>query len=178
MISYEKVRESLRSTTFGLAIYHTVILGLIVVMFILGVVMAASALKNGNQVLPPEVAAEMTNAGQTALAGIGVLAIIIMVMSVLTVVSHIVLAIMHFKNAKKLQQGLVPKPWPYYLGLIIIALNTLADLGTAITAGTGVNVFIIIPILVLSGYGYAIYQYSIYKQKDKDQVMDSSLTEE
>lgn len=155
MISYEKVRESLRSTTLGLAIYHLVML----ILGILGIVFLLSALfmfKNEfNQAIQDSGAPELQ-----------FLSIFVIASSVISLFMEALLTFLNFKNAKLLRNEQTPKPTAYYIGITYVSIGLIFGIYNSLTV-EGANVIgLIIPISALAAYGYAIYKYSIYKGKD------------
>lgn len=163
MISYEKVRQSLRSTTFGLAIYHLLGLVLTLIVFAFGIWFALTHKEELAQ-----ITAEMPQAEATPLSAFMGL------YSILSLIVSIALMILHFSNVKKLDQKIVPSPLAYYLGLghtifgIILSFIAAPTYSNSNIASSLIGNAI--PTIALIAYAYATYKYNIYRHKDDDKA--------
>lgn len=161
MISYEKVRQSLRSTTFGLGVYHAIslALGLILVGFL---IWASLSFKD-------EMAAATAELQEADIAGFSIFAL---VSSLFAIILNIVIMVLHFKNVKIIDRKEIPSPLAYYLGIGLTVFNIISSLsqlpkGTPITASL---MGLAIPFALLAAYAYATYKYNIYRHKDDDKI--------
>lgn len=148
MVSYEKVRQSLKSSTIAIAVLN--ILGLILgLLGILSVLSARRAMQNGT-IDQYKLSAEQLAALKQSITSTAVM------ITVVTLIINITIIVFCFINLSKLKQNQSVSSIPYYLG---IALSTFNIVYFVIF-----NQLSVIPLLIQAAY-IVLYFYAVQKAR-------------
>lgn len=148
MVSYEKVRQSLKSSTIAIAVLN--ILGLILgLLGILSVLSARRAMQNGT-IDQYKLSAEQLAALKQSITSTAVM------ITVVTLIINITIIVFCFINLSKLRQNQSVSSIPYYLG---IALSTFNIVYFVIF-----NQLSVIPLLIQAAY-IVLYFYAVQKAR-------------
>lgn len=148
MVSYEKVRQSLKSSTIAIAVLN--ILGLILgLLGILSVLSARRAMQNGT-IDQYKLSAEQLAALKQSITSTAVM------ITVVTLIINITIIVFCFINLSKLRQKQSVSSIPYYLG---IALSTFNIVYFVIF-----NQLSVIPLLIQAAY-IVLYFYAVQKAR-------------
>ncbi|EJN94940.1 hypothetical protein ACVRW7_07845 [Streptococcus ratti] len=148
MVSYEKVRQALRTSTIAVAVLN--ILSIILGLFgILSALSLRRAIQNGTieqyKLSAKELAAIKQSITSTAI-----------MITVVVVIINITIAVFCFINLSKLRQEQTVSSIPYYLGLAVSTFNIAYFLIF--------NQLAVLPLLIQAAY-IVLYFYAIQKAR-------------
>lgn len=162
MISYEKVRQALKTSTIAIIILN----GLGVVLSLMGfagIFYLQSQLKNEafrNLQLTTEQLAQLQSS----------MTPFMIFLSVLNVLAIIAIIVFCAQNLSKLKQGLTVSYIPYILGLILSVIGLVSQFTTTMSM---VGTILILAQAAL--YGFAFYKAKTLNDKDTDTDQDQSI---
>ncbi|RCW17126.1 hypothetical protein CAC02_04885 [Streptococcus gallolyticus] len=165
MVSYEKIRQSLRSWTLFIAwINALAVLGK--VFAIISYVMLANNLNTFKEVYDAETY-------QTIAATTNIWNLIIIIVAL---IANIAIAFLAFKNLSKIKED-APSLTPYRLGLIYTVVYNVAGIILAVVLGSTLSVTtFLLPVIFLALYGYVYAKAGQLLDKDEEEN-DEAVTE-
>lgn len=157
MVSYEKIRQSLRSWTLFIAWVN--ILGVLAKIFsIISYFMLVNSLDTLKNTYDADVY-------QAIEASTNVWNLIIFVVALIV---NIVVAFLAFKNLPKIKED-APSLAPYRIALIYTVVYNVASIILAVILGSTLSVLtFLLPVIFLGLYGYAYYKAQQLLEKDED----------
>lgn len=161
MISYEKVRQALKTSTIAIIILN----GLGVVLSLMGfagIFYLQSQLKN--EAFRAQLTTEQLAQLQSSMTPFMIF------LSVLNILAIIAIIIFCTQNLSKLKQGLTVSYIPYILGLILSVIGLVSQFTTTLSM---VGIILILAQAAL--YGFAFYKAKTLNDKDTDTDQDQSI---
>ncbi|MCB2832811.1 hypothetical protein [Streptococcus dysgalactiae] len=161
MISYEKVRQALKTSTIAIIILN----GLGVVLSLMGfagIFYLQSQLKN--EEFRSQFTAEQLAQMQSTMTPFMIF------LSVLNVLAIITIIVFCAQNLSKLKQGLTVSYIPYILGLILSVTGLVSQFTTSLSM---VGTILILAQAAL--YGFAFYKAKTLNEKDTDIDQDQTI---
>ena len=157
MVSYEKIRQSLRSWTLFIA-WVNVLAVLAKIFSIISYFMLVNSLDTLKSTYDADVY-------QSIEASTNVWNLIIIVVALIV---NIVVAFLAFKNLPKIKED-TPSLMPYRIALIYTVVYNAASIILAVILGSTLSVInFILPVIFLGLYGYAYYKAQLLLEKDED----------
>ncbi|MGT2924896.1 hypothetical protein ACVR0O_06865 [Streptococcus caviae] len=152
MVSYEKVRQALKTSTIAVAVLSILniigaILGLINVFSVL------RAFKNGT-IDKYNLSAEQLESLKQTISSTGIMIVIV------SLIVHITITVFCFINLSKLKQEQSVSSIPYYLGIAVSTLNIILN----IIYFSMFNKFSVYAFLIQAAY-IVLYFYAIQKAR-------------
>ncbi|HEQ9659575.1 TPA: hypothetical protein ACJ63G_000168 [Streptococcus pyogenes] len=161
MISYEKVRQALKTSTIAIIILN----GLGVVLSLMGfagIFYLQSQLKD--EAFRAQLTTEQLAQLQSSMTPFMIF------LSVLNILAIIAIIIFCTQNLSKLKQGLTVSYIPYILGLILSVIGLVSQFTTTLSM---VGTSLILAQAAL--YGFAFYKAKTLNDKDTDTDQDQSI---
>lgn len=161
MISYEKVRQALKTSTVAIIILNAIGIILSLVGFA-GIFFLQNQLKN------EEFRAQLTTEQLAQLQSS--MTPFMIFLSVLNVLAIIAIIIFCAQNLSKLKQGLTVSYVPYILGLILVVISLVSQFSTAFSV-----IALVLTLAQAALYSFAFYKAKTLNEKDNDTDQDQTI---
>ncbi|MDV5973517.1 hypothetical protein FMV2238Y02_08510 [Streptococcus canis] len=161
MISYEKVRQALKTSTVAIIILNAIGIILSLIGFA-GIFFLQNQLKN------EEFRAQLTTEQLAQLQSS--MTPFMIFLSVLNVLAIVAIIIFCAQNLSKLKQGLTVSYVPYILGLILVVVSLVSQFSTAFSV-----IGLVLTLAQAALYGFAFYKAKTLNEKDNDTDQDQTI---
>ncbi len=117
MVSYEKVRQTLKTTTLAIAIFNIIFAGLGLIS-LPGLFAIRSMIDSGNTDAL-QMTSQQIDVLKESVTGVAIAIVFI------GIIANIVIAVFCFINLSRLKKEKLPTPLPYYIGIVLATASVI-----------------------------------------------------